>query len=425
MTKIGLNLFVSTFALVLLSFCTSAIAENWPRFRGPTGQGESTETGLPTQWCATDNVAWRTEIPGDGWSSPVVWGDRVFVTSTTEDGRSCHVICVDRRTGDILWDQLVFEQVPRHKREDNSFATPTPTTDGERVYAVFSSGGIVALDMLGEVQWTNHEVSFFSQHGLGASPILFGDLLIMPFDSSSEEEGSLLGFKEGWDGAVILALDKQTGKVAWRGKRGKSRLAHVTPNILQNDGSAELISAAGDVIQGHDPSTGKLLWTVYSQGEGVAPSIVLAEKLVYTCSGFESPTIRVVRAGGQGDVTSTHIAWEQKQGVPMLASLLSVAPYVYAVTETGILNCFDARTGDPVWRKRIGTKYSASPVFADGKIYLLSELEGETLVIRPGDHFEEIARNPLDEVCKASMAVSQGNLFIRTARHLYCIGAKP
>jgi outer membrane protein assembly factor BamB len=416
--------FALAIVAILSSFCELK-AENWPRFRGPTGQGISSETDLPTQWSAEENIAWKTEIPGEGWSSPVVLDDRVFVTSATDEGKSCHVICVDRRSGDILWNTKVFEQVPKHKREDNSYATPTPVTDGEHVYAVFASGGIAALDMQGKVIWTNDEVEFFSQHGLGASPILYNDLLIMPFDGSSAGEDSLIGFKKAWDGAVLLALDKQTGKVAWRGSRGLSRLAHVTPNVLNEDGKAQVVSAAGDVIQGHDPTTGELIWTVHSQGEGVTPSIVLADGLVYTCSGFEEPTIRVVRAGGEGDITDTHIAWEQKQGVPSLSSLLYVDPHIYAVTDTGIVNCFDAKTGEEVWQKRIGGKHSASPIYAEGNIYFLSELDGETIIIKAGDEFEEVARSVLGETCKASIAASQGNLFIRSDKHLFCIGEKP
>ena len=418
------RLLLGLYCLASLSV-SSLVAENWPRFRGPSGQGISTEKNLPTQWTADENIAWKTAIPGDGWSSPVVFDDRVFVTSTTDEGKSCHVICVDRRTGEILWNTKVFEQVPKFKRDDNSYATPTPVTDGEHVYAVFSSGGIAALDMQGELIWKNEEIHFFSQHGLGASPILYENLLIMPFDGSSEGEDSLIGFKKAWDGAVLLALDKSNGKVAWRGSRGLSRLAHVTPNVLKQGNHPQLISAAGDVIQGHDPHSGKLIWTVHSQGEGVTPSIVLADGLIYTCSGFEEPTIRVVRPGGEGDVTATHIAWEQKQGVPSLSSLLYVAPHIYAVTDAGIVNCFDAQTGEGVWQKRIGGKHSASPIYADGNIYFLSEIDGETIIIKPGDKFEEVARNSLGETCKASIAVSQGNLFIRSDKHLFCIGDRP
>jgi outer membrane protein assembly factor BamB len=408
-------------ALVCLTF-VSLRAENWPRFRGPTGQGISSETGLPLHWSATENVAWKTEIPGQGWSSPIVWGDRVFVTSTTDEGRSCHVICVDRRTGELLWNTKVFEQPVKKKRPENSYATPTPATDGERVYAVFGGGGMAAVDYHGNVAWTCHEVDFYSHHGLAASPILVGDLVVMPYDGSSDGENNKVGWKIPWREAVLLAVDKDTGKVRWRGKRGLSRLGHVTPNVLHENGVTQIVSGAGDCVQGFDPQTGELIWTIYSQGEGVTPSIVIGDGLIFSCSGFEEPTIRVVRTGGQGDVTESHIAWEQKKGVPSLASLLYVKPYLYSVTDAGVVTCFEAATGDIVWQERIGGKHSSSPIYADGKIYFLSEAEGETTVIAAGGEFKVLARNTIGEKCKASMAASQGNLFIRTERSLLRIG---
>jgi outer membrane protein assembly factor BamB len=377
---------------------------------------------LPLRWSATENVAWKTAIPGDGWSSPIVQGDRVFVTSTTDEGRSCHVICVDRRRGKLLWNTKVFEQAVRKKRDENSYATPTPATDGERVYAVFSGGGIAAVDYDGKPAWTCQEVSFYSHHGLAASPILAGDLLVMPFDGSSDGEDNKVGWKIPWREAVLLAVDKRSGEVRWRGKRGLSRLGHVTPNLLRAGGTTQIVSGAGDCVQGFDPQTGELIWSIYSQGEGVTPSIVIGDGLIYSCSGFEAPTIRVVRTGGSGEVTKTHIAWEQTKGVPSLASMLYVKPHVYAVTDAGIATCFDASSGEIVWQERIGGKHSSSPIYADGRIYFLTEAEGETLVIEPGPKLTILATNRIDEKCKASMAVSQGNIFIRSERNLFCIG---
>lgn len=408
---------------VLLAFFPSAVeAEDWGGFRGTGGQGISSETGIPIKWSNSDNIAWKTAIPGEGWSSPVIHGDHVFVTSTSDDGRSCHVICVDRRSGKIAWNTKVFEQQIRKKRNENSHATPTPTTDGRRVYAVFSSGRMVAVDFEGEVAWTNHDVKFYSHHGLAASPILYKDLVIMPYDGSSDGENNKLGWKIPWRQAVLLAVDKETGTVRWRGKRGLSRLAHVTPNILRENGSDQIISGAGDAVQGFDPNNGKLIWSIYSKGEGVTPSIVVGDGLVFSCSGFEEPTIRVIRMGGQGDVTRSHMAWEQKKGVPSLASMLYVKPYIYSVTDTGIVTCFLADTGDIAWQERIGGKHSASPIYADGRIYFLTEAEGESVVIEAGPNLKILARNRIDEKCKASIAVSQGNLFIRSEQHLFCIG---
>lgn len=417
------SLVVAWLALVS-AVASTAWAENWPRFRGPSGQGASTETGLPLTWSPTENIAWKAEIPGEGWSSPIVWNDSVFVTATTDEGKSCRIICVNRKTGEVEWDREVFQQEVRHKRPDNSHATSTPTTDGERVYATFSSGSMAAVGMDGEIAWVNHDVKFFSQHGLGASPIVHEDLVIMPFDGSSPDDETV-GFKKGWDGAVLLAVDKATGKEKWRGQRGSSRLAHVTPQVVTHDGAAQLVSAAGDVIQGHQLDTGKLIWTVRSKGEGVTPSPVVGDKFIYTCSGFDDPTIRAVKFGGEGDVTATHLAWEQKRGVPSIASLAYAPPHVYSVTDKGVVSCFDAATGEFAWQHRIGGKHVASPVFADGRLYFLAEADGETVVIEPGAEYKELARNTVGELCKGSIAVSQGNLFIRSDKHLFCIGAKP
>jgi outer membrane protein assembly factor BamB len=417
--------FICSLAMAMGVVSKPATGDEWGRFRGPTGQGVSTERNLPTSWSSTDNVAWKTPIPGEGWSSPIIWGDRVFVSTTTQEGKSCHVICIDRKSGAILWDKEVFQQEVRPKRKDNSYATPTPVTDGEHVFAVFGSGGVAALSVDGNLKWTDQEIKFFSKHGLGASPILHGDSLIMPFDGSSDGEDDLLGFKKGWDGAVILCFEKVSGKVRWRGKRGLSRLAHVTPLVIEMEGASQLVSAAGDVIQGHRIESGELAWTIRSQGEGVTPSIVKGKEFIYTCSGFEKPTIRAVRLGGSGDVTETHLAWEQTEGVPSIASLLYVEPYLYSVTDAGVLTCFEAVTGKEVWKKRVQGKHTSSPIYADGRIYLLSELEGESILIEPGAEYKEIGRNRLDEVCKGTMAISRGNLFIRSANNLFCIGPKP
>jgi outer membrane protein assembly factor BamB len=407
------------FCLVSVAAVVPTRAENWTRFRGPNGQGVSSEMDLPLKWSGRDNVVWKTSIPGTAWSSPIVYDEQIFLTTATEEGVSCRVICVNRENGRIVWNNEVHRQVPGTKRRKNSYATPTPVTDGKRVYAVYYDGTAVAVDFAGNLVWKNSEIDFYSLHGLGASPLFVHDQLIMPFDGSSPEEASI-GWKVPWNKAIVLSLDAATGAVRWKGKRGESRVGHVTP-ILIDDGS-QIVSAAGDRVQGFDSRTGKRVWSVYSQGEGVTPSPVVGEGLIFTSSGFEEPTVRAIRLGGKGDVTDTHIAWEQKRGVPALPSLLYVSPHVYTITRDNILHCLEASTGKIVWLKRLSGEYSASPVFADGRIYILSE-EGVTLVLRPGPQYEEITRNSIDEECLASMAVSQGKFYIRSSEHLFCIGA--
>ena len=273
-------------AAISMAISNLASAENWTRFRGPNGQGISTEKNLPTTWSADENVVWKASIPGKGWSSPIVYKDKVFVTTATEEGVSCRILCVNRKDGSIAWNTEVHRQKPGPMRQQNSYATPTPVTDGERVYSVFYDGTVAAVDFSGKPVWKSQEVKFFSLHGLGASPLLAQGQLIMPYDGSSREE-SRVGWKEPWKNAVILSLDAATGAVKWKGKRGESRVGHVTP-ILLGDGE-QFVSAGGDRVQGHDAQTGKQVWSIYSQGEGVTPSPVIGDGLIYTSSGIRSP----------------------------------------------------------------------------------------------------------------------------------------
>lgn len=417
--------------LLATAVSSAAATEDWPRFRGPTGQGLSQETGLPQEWSAEKGLKWKQPIPGEGWSSPILWGDRVFVTSVSDRQTKARVLCLDRTSGKILWDQAVLDLVPLRKEQKNSYASPTPVTDGKHLVAVFGDGTIVGMDFAGTVLWKNQDVRFYSRHGLGASPVLHDGLLIMPFDGSNRvekagewpnnSEDEKLGWRYPWDQARIVALDVRTGTNVWTARRGKSRIAHITPNVIRTGDTWELLSNAGDAIQGFDPRTGELRWTVYSQGEGVTPSFAVGDGLVFTSSGFEKTTLRTVRLGGRGDVTATHVAWEQRRGTPTQSSLLYVSPLLYTITDGGIAHAYDGKTGEVVYSERVGGNHSASPLYADGRIYFLSE-EGETTVIKAGPKFEVIARNPIGERCQASLAVSRGNFFLRSEKHLYCIG---
>ncbi|MDR2757475.1 MAG: PQQ-binding-like beta-propeller repeat protein [Planctomycetaceae bacterium] len=418
---------ISAILVILTMFSVNIVAqerEQWSRFRGPNGQGISTANGLPTQWNTEENIAWKTEIPGEGWSSPIIWNDHIFVTTATNNGKECHVIAVNRKTGKILWDKMVFAQEPQFKHPKNSFATPTPVTDGWAVYAVFGSGGFIALDFNGNVIWINQELNYYSQHGLGTSPILYNDLLITAVNPSNREEPKLLGWQLPWDQSFLLALDKKTGKESWRGKRGMSKIGHATPAIIQVNGQDQIVSPVGDVIQGFNPVNGELIWTIKSPGEPVVPSPAIGNGLVYTAP-MPSDAIRAVRPNGTGDCTETHIVWEQKRNVPKMASFLYINPCLYAANDNGSFSAYDAATGEFLWQKRLGGALNPSPLYADGKIYVLSEL-GTTTVLKlnanPKEQPEIIAENELSEHALASIAVAGKQLFIRTDNHLWCIG---
>jgi outer membrane protein assembly factor BamB len=403
-----------------------AYSENWPQFRGPTGQGVSTETEIPTEWNATNNVVWKTEVPGESWSSPICWGERVFLTTATESGVSCHLLALDRVTGRLIWDkQLSRQNVAGRKEGRNSYATPTPATDGERVYAVFFDGSFLAVDFQGHLVWVNRDYPFYSQHGLGTSPILWGDLVIMARDGSSEGENKKLGWQEPWDKSFVLALDRRTGKERWKTGRGLSRIAHVVPVIWTNqEGRSFVISGAGDVVQGFDAASGERIWTSLNRGEGVVPSLAVGDGLAFTACGFSGrDSIRAFRLGGRGDLKETNLAWEQRKAMPRVPSLLYVYPHLFSVSDTGQALCLKGATGEILWQQNLGGTFSASPVYADGKVYFLSDA-GETTVVEAAPQFKIIHRNPLGEKCQASMAVSHHHLFIRTERNLFCIGDK-
>ncbi len=418
-TRIRLMLSILTLSVMAAS---GARAEDWPCFRGPGRQGISQEKDAPTQWSASTNIRWKTPIPGEGWSSPIVSGDRVFVTTALDDGASLHLICLDRASGKVAWDKEIVKQKAGHKSPQNSYATSTPATDGKRVYVVACDGRILGVSMDGTVEWTNSDFDYYSEHGLAVSPVLYGDLVIVCFDWSSRGPNTKVGWQIPWDKAVIFAVDKNTGKVRWKGSRGSSRVAHVVPQVATVDGQDQLISGAGDVVQGFDLKTGERLWTVSSPGEGVVPSVIVGDGMAFTDSGFGDSRVCAVRlGGGRGDVTKTHTVWESREDVPKMSSMLYVSPRLYLVTETGVAKCMQGATGEVLWRERLRGPFSASPVWADGKVYFLSE-KGTTTVVEEGPQFKILATNELGEKCCASPAISQGHLFIRTDKALYCIG---
>ena len=342
------------------------------------------------------------------------------MTSATPDGTSCHVICIDADHGKMLWDKEVFRQESPRKMAENSHATPTPVTDGSLVYAAFNGGRIVAVDFEGRIVWSWRDSQFVSKHGLAASPILYRDLLIMPFDGNGPADVDNIGYRTAWDGAFLVALDKRSGQEKWRATRGLSRQAHVTPMVIDVDGRPQLISGAGDVVQGFDPDSGERIWTVRSLGEGVVPSIVFGNGLVFTSSGYGAPAIRAIRADGHGEVTATHIAWESRDNVPLVPSFVYTDGLLFCVKESGVATCLDATAGKVLWQQRLGGRYGASPVLAEGRLYCLAE-DGSTIVIAADREFRQLARNALEGPCEASPAISGGRIFIRSQRTLFCI----
>jgi len=387
----------------------AATAQEWPQFRGAGGQGHSTERDLPTEWSETRNIAWKAKVPGLGWSSPVVAGGKVWLTTAVEQrGISLRLLGFDVATGREAVNVEVFHiAASRAINPKNSWASPTPIVDGDRVYVHFGADGTAAVTTAGAVVW-KQRFEYESQHGAGGSPVIYGDLLIFSCDGS--------------DAAFVVALDKQTGKVKWRtDRRFPADQAYTTPLVIRVGERDQLISVGAFRAAAYDPLNGKEIWRVsYADGFSNVPRPVFAHGLVFIATGFQQPSLLAVRPDGAGDVTKTHMAWKLGRGAPLTPSPIVVGDELYVVTDGGIASCLDARTGAPIWQQRLGGTYSASPVFAGGSIYFPAE-QGVTTVIATGTEFRRLATNRLDGGLLASMAVAGGSLFLRTDSHLYRI----
>jgi outer membrane protein assembly factor BamB len=395
--------------LIALSVCARAGAEEWPQFRGPGGQGHSSESAIPLEWSETLNIAWKAPVPGRGWSSPIVADGRIWLTTAvTDHGTSLRALAFDVESG----REVVNVEVFRIARTDllnikNSHASPSAIVEGNRVYVHFGAQGTAALTTSGEIVW-KQQFSYESQHGNGGSPALFGDLLIVNCD--------------GYDQAFVVALDKRTGQVRWKtNRRQPYSQAYSTPLPIRIDNRDAIVSVGAFRAAAYDAETGKEIWRVsYGDGFSNVPRPVHGHGLVYIATGFQQPSLLAVRTDGTGDVTRTHVAWTLQRGAPHTPSPILVGDELYVVSDNGIATCLDAKSGTPLWVQRLGGNYSASPVAAAGRIYFQSE-EGVTTVIAPGQVFQPLATNTLDADTLASMAVSDGSIFIRSASALYRI----
>jgi outer membrane protein assembly factor BamB len=399
---------LATSALTTLSLTIHA--QDWRQFRGPTGQGHADASSLPAEWSETKNVAWKTVVPGRGWSSPVVAHGRVWVTTAVAQERdvSLRLLSFDAESGRRSQDIEIFRiRNAELLNAKNSHASPTPILDDERVYVHFGSEGTAALTLDGGIVW-KARYSCLTQHGNGGSPVTHAGLLILTCD--------------GFDAAYVVALDARSGKERWKTwRRQPWSQAYATPLVIRVGDSDELVSPAAHYAGAYDPATGKEIWRVqYGDGFSNVPRPVFGHGLVFIATGFQQPSLLAVRPGGRGDVTRTHIVWRLDRSVPHTSSPLLAGDQLYMVTDAGIVSSVEAKTGTIVWQQRLAGNYSASPVMADGMIFLQSE-EGITTVIRPGSSFQPLAVNRLNGEMLASMAVAGQSLYIRTAEHLYRI----
>ena len=437
---------ISLAVIVGITLTVNALAGNWPQWRGPDGSGISNEKNLPSEWSPTRNIKWKTPIDGRSHSSPIVWGNRVFLTTAIEgpvvpgakavkhvvegDKEFLHpdsvgadrkhtfkVIALDRETGKILWQSTAWEGTPydnRHRK--SSYAASTPATDGKLVYAFFGTEGLYAYDFKGNLAWKTQLGNLGTVGmGTGTSPILFGDLVIVQCD---EENGA---------SSFIVALDKKTGKEVWKTAR-KVQVSWATPLLVKTATRTELITSGTETVISYDPATGKELWRHKGVESNAIPSPVANNEMVFLVAGFPAKIALAIRLGQNGDLTGTpNVPWKYEKGTAYVPSPIVYGDYLYLTTDRGILTCIDTKTGEVKYeggRIPIPATFTASPVAFEGKILMTSE-DGDTFMVKAGPKHEVLGTNSVGEPVYASPAIADGRIFIRGEKNLYCVSANP
>ncbi len=423
--------------LQLLTLCFALLmtvwvhAENWPCWRGPRGDGTSLDEHVPTHWNGEtgENIVWKTPVPGVGHASPIVWEDRIFTVSCLLDSQERILLCFDRRTGRQLWQRTVLTAPLETKHRLNSHASSTPATDGELVYVTFlevqgdtiearnvsqsrpvTPGQMVvaAYDFDGNRKWKVRPGEFVSVHGYCSCPVLYEDLVIVNGDHDGD--------------SYLVALDRTTGQTVWKVDRLYDTRSYVTPLIREIDGRVQMVMSGSHHIASYDPRDGSMHWRIDGPTEQFVASMVYDGQLFYMAAGFPTYHVMGIRPDGTGNVTDTHVAWHSTSAACYVPSPVVLDGRLFVANDRGTVNCFRARDGHRLWRERVARHFSASLVTARGLVYLLSD-DGIMTLVRPGDEMEVVAENPLGEYCFASPAISQGQLFLRSEHHLYCIGA--
>ena len=406
------------FCILMVAAASLSAEDQWSQFRGPTGDGHASGE-LPLKWGEKKNVVWKTEIHDRGWSSPVIWQNCVWLTTALDNGRKLFAVCLDRESGKIIHDIHIFDvKKPQRVAAINSYASPTPAIEEGRVYVHYGTYGTACLDSAtGGTLWTRRDLNCDHEAaaGPGGSIFLVGDLLVMNVD--------------GRDVQYVIALDKTTGKDVWKTKRSadysavpvNQRKAYCTPTLISWRDRKQLVSPAAKAVISYDPASGKELWRVRHRGWSVAPRPIFGHGMVFVIMDHDRPELWAIKPDGKGDVTESHIVWKQKRGMPPRSSPLLVDDLVFVVNHDGIASCIEAKTGEPVWKKRLDGDYSASLFQAGGRIYFFNE-DAACTVVKASRKYEILAKNALaDERLMASPAAAGNSLFVRTEKHLYRI----
>ena len=399
--------------------CNAAAADDWPQFRGPTGDGHSDASNVPIRWSSTENVKWKTAIPGSGWSSPILKSGRAYLTTATEDDKSASIslraVCIDTGNGHIVWNVEVFRPSRSNAEQlhtKNSLASSTAVVEGDRLYVHFGHMGTAALDLQGNIVWRQDDVTYRPVHGNGGSPALVDDVIVFSCDAASDP--------------FVAARDKTTGEVRWRTPRNtaaRQKFSFSTPLVIELGGHRQIISAGSGFVGAYEPKSGREIWRVdYDQGYSVVPRPVFAHDLLFVSTGYNRARLLAIDPeAARGNATDDHVVWSHDRGAPLTPSMLVDGDELYFISDKGIASCLDARTGRVHWSERLPGAFSASPVFAEARIYFQNE-EGVGYVVRASQEFGLLATNDLAERSLASPAVADGAIYLRTESHLWRIG---
>jgi outer membrane protein assembly factor BamB len=408
---------ISVFAILLsgllVSLITTTKAEPWPGWRGPRADGTCIEKDVPTNWDPA-GALWKVEIPGQGHASAIVWSNRVFTVTGLPATQERVLLCLDRASGKILWQQAVVQGPLEKLHKENSYASGTPATDGERVFVTFRVGDdiiVAAHDFAnGKQLWQARVGTHVGEWGFNNEPVLFKDKVIVDGDSKGD--------------SFLIALNRADGKVLWQVKRTHQGISYSAPMIREMAGRVQLIQCGDRCVTSFDPNTGKQLWTVDGPSDEFVATPVYSERagLVFASSSWPKQILLAIRPGGSGDVTQTHVAWRDDKGAPYIPSFMDAGDFLLTVINSGTAFCYEAATGKVLWQEKLG-RHHASPVLVNGLAFFINDA-GEINVIKPGAQFERVAKYELGEPCYASPAISDGQVFLRGFRHLFCIGGK-